>query len=144
MGDRYITIADCPVCRKKYECYDAPSSVMYVGMCPCGYEEPDYYIEKRRKLSKLERDLTGETYTYDLEMKKHTKNYMRNWYKKQGKTKGWIEKALEVDFSTKVRMITTIKVRNKLEDYALSCGKTEIEFDKMLKIVLECEVKINP
>ena len=39
MGDRYITINDCPVCGEKYECYDAPSSVMYVAICDnCGYD----------------------------------------------------------------------------------------------------------
>jgi C4-type Zn-finger protein len=45
MGDRTITIGKCPKCGKDMEWYDAPSSMMYGGMCDsCGYRDPqDYY-----------------------------------------------------------------------------------------------------
>ena len=138
MGDRTITINDCPICGKKYETYDAPSSVMYVAICDnCGYEEPDYYIEKERKLTKLERDLTGEKYAYDLELRKHTKQEMREGYEKAEKSKEWISRALNVDYSTKVRMVDILELKDKLAKKK----KYMLELEDVIQIVKDCEVK---
>lgn len=45
MGDRYYSYEKCPKCGETYELYDAPSSLMYVGICDnCGWSESkDYY-----------------------------------------------------------------------------------------------------
>jgi len=45
MGERKISVKICPVCGKQYESYDAPSSMMYVAKCDCGYDEEMAYIE---------------------------------------------------------------------------------------------------
>lgn len=45
MGERKIMFKLCPVCGKQYESYDAPSSMMYVAKCDCGYDEQMSYIE---------------------------------------------------------------------------------------------------
>ena len=134
MGDRTITIETCLVCGEKYECYDAPSSVMYVGSCSCGYEDPNYYSEKKRELQDGECDCYGEGYTYDLVMKKHTKNYMRKKYERVGKTKGWIEKALDVDFGkNKERFVDIKKLIKELEKQ-----KDRVRFLDVLLLVEEC------
>ena len=45
MGDRYYSYEKCPKCGETYELYDAPSSLMYVGICEnCNWSDPkDYY-----------------------------------------------------------------------------------------------------
>ena len=45
MGSRKLTIKICPKCQKQYEVYDAPSSMMYVAKCDCGYDEELVYID---------------------------------------------------------------------------------------------------
>jgi len=45
MGERKITLKTCPKCGQKYEVYDAPSSMMYIAKCDCGYDECMAYIE---------------------------------------------------------------------------------------------------
>lgn len=45
MGDRYIFNKKCPVCGELYEVYDAPSSMMYVAVCDCGFDEKLNYVE---------------------------------------------------------------------------------------------------
>jgi hypothetical protein len=44
MGDRKISIKVCPKCGKNYNVYDAPSSMMYVAKCKCGFDERLSYI----------------------------------------------------------------------------------------------------
>ena len=114
MGDRTITVNDCPMCGGKYETYDAPSSIMYIGICACRYEDPHYYVEIERKLSKLERKFTKEEYAYDIDLRKHTKEEMREGYEKSGKSKEWISRALNVDYNTKVRMVDILELKDKL------------------------------
>ena len=138
MGDRTITIDICPMCGKKYEIYDAPSSIMYVAICDnCSYEDPHYYTEIERKLSKLERKFTKEEYTYDIELKKHTKEEMREGYEKSGKSKEWISRALNVDYSTKVRMVDILELKDKLAKKK----KYMLELEDVMQIVKDCEVK---
>lgn len=45
MGERTITNKQCPRCSGIYEVYDAPSSMMYVAKCKCGYDENLSYFE---------------------------------------------------------------------------------------------------
>ena len=45
MGDRTITIRKCPKCGKDYEEYDAPSCMMFVGVCDCGWRDKREYHE---------------------------------------------------------------------------------------------------
>ena len=45
MGSRTIIPKVCPKCGLPYEVYDAPSSMMYVAKCTCGYDEKMAYIE---------------------------------------------------------------------------------------------------
>ena len=45
MGDRYIWYVPCPECEKEVEYYDAPSCLMYVAVCDCGWREPKNYYE---------------------------------------------------------------------------------------------------
>lgn len=44
MGNRYTWFEKCPECPREVEYYDAPSSLMYIANCVCGWSEPrDYY-----------------------------------------------------------------------------------------------------
>jgi hypothetical protein len=45
MGERIIANKQCPRCGSIYETYDAPSSMMYVAKCKCGYDENLSYFE---------------------------------------------------------------------------------------------------
>lgn len=46
MGDRTITIKKCPKCGNEYEEYDAPSSLMFVGICEnCGWKDQRKYYK---------------------------------------------------------------------------------------------------
>jgi len=46
MGTRTITYYPCPECGEEYEEYDAPSSMMFVGICEkCGWQDPRRYYQ---------------------------------------------------------------------------------------------------
>jgi len=46
MGDRTIQYKKCPVCGKEYEEYDAPSSLIFVGICEnFGWKDKRQYYE---------------------------------------------------------------------------------------------------
>lgn len=53
MGSRYYSYHKCPNCGKDYELYDAPSSLMYIGVCEhCSWSEPkDYYETGEHEIS---------------------------------------------------------------------------------------------
>lgn len=53
MGSRYYSYQPCPKCGTEYELYDAPSSLMYIGICEkCGWSEPrDYYETSEHEIS---------------------------------------------------------------------------------------------
>lgn len=48
MGSRFFFYYPCPKCEDEdFYIYDAPSSMMHVGVCSkCGYRDPHEYIEE--------------------------------------------------------------------------------------------------
>jgi len=52
MGDKTQWIDTCPDCGENtLECYDAPSSVMWVRTCKCGYiDKRDYYEDNKNNI----------------------------------------------------------------------------------------------
>ena len=45
MGDRTITYKICPECGKEYEEYDAPTCMMFIARCDCGWIDKRGYRE---------------------------------------------------------------------------------------------------
>ena len=45
MGDRTITIKKCHKCGNDYEEYDAPTCMMFVGICDCGWKDKRKYYK---------------------------------------------------------------------------------------------------
>ena len=75
-------------------------------------------------------------YAYDIELRKHTKEVMKEGYMNAGKSKEWISRALNVDYNIKVRMVDTCELQDKLDGYTVN-----VPFDLVVQLVKECEVK---
>jgi hypothetical protein len=75
MGSRTISKKKCPVCEKFYETYDAPSSMMYVAKCDCGYDEGMEYFEMTNALYLIPRNV--KKYIDELESREFSKEELR-------------------------------------------------------------------
>lgn len=90
MGDRYYSYLDCPKCGSEYELYDAPSSLLYSGVCGrCGWSEPREYYETDEHTLEL---MTPEEYqSWEKNTGKRALNVMSEaefdyWHKTKDQT----------------------------------------------------------
>jgi hypothetical protein len=84
MGDRTISMINCPKCNRAVELYDAPSCLQYIANCEkCGWREPhDYYDVGDNEIALCTKEEYAKRYKHTDWCREHRKD-IANWMKRE-------------------------------------------------------------